>query len=226
MEQKTRASLKRAAAWIIEKPALTAALWFIALYWAQTIQSNLNIGVRHILPTFPFVFLLVGRGLAAWLGVPRPSLSILKYAFAAILLLWMAGAASAAFPHYLPYFNELVGTDNGYRLVVDSNYDWGQDLKRLARFVQERNVERIKVYYFGGSPVEYYLGGRYEFWDPARGPATGWIAVSATLLEGGRGKPAPGFNDPTGYFNWLDNYEPVARAGKSILIYHIPSEIK
>lgn len=232
---------KRLAEWIKAKPALTASLWFIAFYWIQSVRSNLNIGVRHVLPTFPFIFLLVARELVLWLRPPVPRvragtlganlllffrqslLLVLKYAFITALLLWMAGTAIAAFPYYLSYFNGLVGTDNGYRFVVDSNYDWGQDLKRLRRFVENKKIDHIKVYYFGGSPVEYYLGSRYEFWDPARGPTTGWIAVSATLLQGGRGAPAPGFHEPTGYFNWLNQYEPTARAGKTIFIYYIPN---
>lgn len=235
---------KRLARWLKRKPALTASLLFTAFYWAQSIQSNLNIGVRHVLPTFPFIFLLVARELVLWLRLPVPRvraqalartlllffrqslLLVLKYAFVTALLLWMAGAAIAAFPYYLSYFNGIVGTDNGYRFVVDSNYDWGQDLKRLARFVADKKIDHIKVYYFGGAPVEYYLGSRYEFWDPARGPATGWIAVSATLLQGGRGRAAPGFHEPTGYFNWLNRYEPAARAGKTIFIYYIPEENK
>lgn len=239
-EKRPRSLWKRLASWVKEKPALTASLWFIALYWAQTIQSNLNIGLRHILPTFPFVFLLVARELVLWLGIAPASLAalaigkslrrllkqslslVVKYVFTAVLIIWMVSAALIAFPHYLSYFNELIGTDDGYRFVVDSNYDWGQDLKRLARFVKDRDIASIKIYYFGGSAVEYYLGDRYEFWDPARGPTKGWIAVSATLLQGGRGAPAPNFREPTGYFRWLDRYEPVARAGKSIFIYYIP----
>ncbi|MDP3794412.1 MAG: glycosyltransferase family 39 protein [bacterium] len=230
----------RLACWLDRHPAETAIIWFIVLYWAQSISANLNIGIRHVLPTFPFIFLLVSRQIVNWL---RPSyvelLSlnllnsirrflqqslalVLKYALVAFLLIWTGTSAVIAYPHYLPYFNELVGTDDGYRYVVDSNYDWGQDLKRLIAFTEEHNIATIKVYYFGGSAPEYYLGERYEFLYPERGPQRGWIAISATLLQNGRGLPAPDFHDTSRNFSWLDAYEPVGRAGKSIFIYNIP----
>jgi len=53
-------------------------------------------------------------------------------------------------------------------------------------------------------------------------PPNSWLAVSATLLQGGRGWPAPGFNEKTGYYNWLNQYEPVEVIGYSIFIYQIP----
>lgn len=231
---------QRLSRWIVRHPAEFAALFFIVAYWAQSIASNLNIGVRHALPTFPFIFLLVARQIARWLRIKEINLSALgvfkalrhllvqslaiiaKYALVAALLVWQAAAALTAFPHYLAYFNGLVGTDNGYRVVVDSNYDWGQDLKRLSAFVRERDIKTIKLYYFGGSVPEYYLGQRHESLDPQQGPQQGWLAISATLLQGGRGDPAPGFRESTTHFKWLDAYEPVARAGKSIFIYYIP----
>ena len=130
------------------------------------------------------------------------------------------------FLHYLSYFNELAGSSKtGYKFVVDSNYDWGQDLKRLTRFVEENKIEKIYVDYFGGGDVSYYLGEKYLPWSgtnpPEQFPKGNYLAVSATFLQGGRGKPAPGFDQPTGYYNWLNSYQPITRAGKSIFIYYI-----
>ncbi len=74
--------------------------------------------------------------------------------------------------------------------------------------------------YFGGGDPGYYLGDKVEYFSWEK-PQKGWVAVSATLLQGGRGNPAPGFNQPTGHFNWLDQYAPVTKIGYSIFIYHI-----
>jgi len=97
----------------------------------------------------------------------------------------------------------------------------GARIKRLKKYVEDEKIDKIKVDYFGGSDVEYYLGDKFERFDAQSGPQKGWIAVSATLLQGGRGEPVAGFDGPTGYYDWLDQYEPKARAGTSIFIYHI-----
>jgi hypothetical protein len=196
---------------------------FLLIYWFTSIYGNLNIGVRHILPVLPFTYILVTLGLLA--GIKKIKKPILKTAMGmsiTILLSWYILSSLASYPYYLSYFNELGGgIDNGYKYVVDSNYDWGQDLKRLAGFVEDSNIEKIKVNYFGGGDLRYYLGDKQEWLDDKAGPQKGWLAISATLLQGGRGNPVAGFNQPTGYFKWLDDYNPVARAGKSIFIYHI-----
>ncbi len=197
-----------------------AMFLFILIYWTFSVISSLNIGVRHLLPVFPFTIMLISAGIISWLGSNR---SKLKYSALLLLIFWQIISVSSVYPHYLSYFNEIAGgADNGYQFVVDSNYDWGQDLKRLAKFVEENKISKIKVDYFGGGDVKYYLDARWDKFDPKSGPQKGWLAISATLLQGGRGSPVPGFNEPTGYYNWLNNYEPIARAGKSIFIYYIP----
>jgi hypothetical protein len=106
--------------------------------------------------------------------------------------------------------------------VVDSNYDWGQDLKRLQKWVEENKIKEIKVDYFGGDDVGYRLGKKWQKFDPQKGPQKGWLAVSATFLQGGRGTPVKGFDQPTGFYLWLNKYKPYTRAGNSIFVYYIP----
>jgi len=199
-------------------------MMFLLIYWASSIIGSLNIGLRHILPVFPFTYILVG--LALKYGIEKITLLKLKRALnwlVIVLLGWYVLASLNAYPHYLSYFNEIAGgTDNGYEYVVDSNYDWGQDLKRLNWYLEENNIERIKVDYFGGGDLNYYLGDKWERLDALSGPQEGWLAISATLLQGGKGNPVPNFTNPASYYNWLDDYEPVARVGKSIFIYNIP----
>ena len=195
-----------------------AMLCFIALYWASSLTSNLNIGVRHLLPTFPFVMILTSIMIVKLLKEPFLKL---KYSLLFLLIFWQIFSMVKVYPYFLAYFNELAGgPNNGYLYTVDSNLDWGQDLKRLANWVEENNIEKIKVAYFGGGDPKYYLGDKVEYfaWEE---PQKGWLAVSATPLQGGRGTPAPGFDQPTGFFNWLDQYTPIAKIGYSIFIYNI-----
>jgi hypothetical protein len=109
----------------------------------------------------------------------------------------------------------------GFEYVVDSNYDWGQDLKRLKNFVEENDIERIRLEYFGGGNPEYYLKDRYSKLNPEDKYVSGWVAISVNQLQGGSGDPAPGYDQPTGYYNWLKEQTPVARAGTSIFIYYL-----
>jgi len=196
---------------------------FLMIYWITSITGNLNIGVRHVLPVFPFTFILVSWILVSVLKkIEKPAFKKAGVLLTGALLCWYIFSSLSSYPYYLSYFNELAGgTDNGYKYVVDSNYDWGQDLKRLKKWVDEKGIEKIKVDYFGGGDLNYYLGNKWERLDSQGPPQEGWLAISATLLQGGRGYPVPGFNQSALYYKWLDDYIPVDRAGKSIFIYYI-----
>jgi len=207
-------------------------LGFIALYWYSSLRSILNIGVRHILPTFPFIFLLVAQQISLWFA-DRPEnkeklIQALKYSFVAILIIWQAISVVSVYPSFLAYFNESInGPTNGYKYVVDSNLDWGQDLRRLVTWVNNNKIDKIHLHYFGGAVPEYYLGNKFIFWW-GKYPATditisgGWLAVSATFLQGGRGQFVPGLANDAGDYTWLNNYTPVIVIGHSIFVYYIP----
>ena len=204
---------------------LLAFLIFLVLYWFTSITGNLNIGVRHLLPIFPFTYLLSVVGVKSIYEKLEGKKKKVFLGFIGVLVVWYVVSSLLCFPHYLSFFNEVFGgSKNGYKYVVDSNYDWGQDLKRLQKFVEERNIQKIYVDYFGGDDVEYRLGQKWQRFDPIKDQPKGWLAVSATLLQGGRGKPIREFNQPAEYYRWLDEYQPVARAGNSIFIYYIPEK--
>jgi hypothetical protein len=200
-----------------------ACLAFIGIYWAASLIGTLNIGVRHLLPTFPFTILLVSAIIVSWLKEPYLKL---KYSIMAILILWQTISIFSIYPHFLAYFNELVdGPNKGYIYAVDSNLDWGQDLKRLATWVDEKGIDRIYIDYFGGSDPNYYLKEKNYRWSCDRNkeefPKGNYLAVSATFLQGGSGKAAKGFNQTTGCYRWLSNYQPIAKIGYSIFVYKI-----
>ena len=227
-----------------------ALLSFLALYWATSVTSNLNIGVRHVLPAFLPLYILISGQITKWLTISwGPALekfqftlkdicraiktticiclkTYFKYLILAILLFWYAFGTIKVYPNFLAYFNEAVGgTSNGYKYVTDSNLDWGQDLKRLTQFVEENKINKIYLNYFGGGLAKYYLGEKFQDWwgdrNPADLPPNSWLAVSATFLQGCRALPAPGFNQKTDCYNWLNQYEPVTVIGHSIFVYYI-----
>lgn len=207
--------------WLNDNFAEFAMLCVIAAYWAISLRANLNIGVRHLLPAIPFTIVLISREtkiLAA--NSKKIFLPILT-----LLLTWQAVTVIKVYPHFLTYFNELAGgPDNGYKRTVDSNLDWGQDLKRLKNWVEKNGIEKIYVDYFGGADAEYYLGDRYLPWNgqnsPKEFPKGNYLAVSVTFLQGGRGKPVTNFDQPHEYYAWLDD-NPTYKIGRSIFVYYI-----
>lgn len=198
-------------------------LLFVGIYWTVSLTSNLNIGIRHLLPVFPFTILLISAAISNLL---RPPFFFIKKLLLFFLLLWQAYSVITLSPYFLAYFNELVGgPDNGYIYAVDSNLDWGQDLKRLKKWTDENNIDKLYVDYFGGGDAQYYLKEKYAPWwgtrNPQELPDGSYLAVSATLLQGGRGQPVRGFNQTTDYYRWLDGYNPIAKIGYSIFVYYI-----
>jgi 4-amino-4-deoxy-L-arabinose transferase-like glycosyltransferase len=209
---------------------------FIAIYLFLAIRGKVNIGLRHILPIFPFLYILVSLGIKNWIEkIKMVRLKRIALLLITVILLWYGISSLSSFPHYLSYFNELTGgSSHGYEYVVDSNLDWGQDLKRLAVWVKGRGIERIYVDYFGGGDVKYYLEEKgfswygacwWQQWSIYQGiedfPRGNYLAVSATFLQNGRGKPKNGQNLYWGCYNWLNNYQPVAQIGNSIFVYYI-----
>jgi len=218
--QETRVRLKT---WIKEYFSQFAMLIFLVIYWASSLTSSLNLGVRHLLPVFPFVFLLVGGVISKFLKEPYLKLKVLILGF---LMAFQASSVISVYPHFLAYFNEIAGgPENGYIFTVDSNLDWGQDLRRLTEWVNQNKIDRIYVDYFGGGDPRYYLKEKYSPWSGNKTeqefPKENYLAVSASPLQGGRGVAAPGFDQLTGYYNWLNKYQPVKRIGYSIFIYYI-----
>ena len=120
-------------------------LWLpVAVYAAATATRGLQIGHRHLLPIYPFLFVAAGEAAAALARLARAEGRVARRRRSR---LWYAGGTLLQHPHHLAYFNELAGGPaNGWRLLVDSNLDWGQDLKRPRRVdARERRREAEAV---------------------------------------------------------------------------------
>ena len=203
--------------WLRKNFVLAASLIFVSIYLIQAITGNLNIGVRHVIPALPFICFLTAKQIVSWLEK-----SFWKKAVVFVLLLWILIETLWVFPFYLSYYNELAkGTKNGYKIATDSNYDWGQDLKRLKDWIDNYNIDKIYLDYFGGGSPKYYLGEKYEPWWSAKGqPTKGWFAVSINQLQGAMAKPVKGFEiKQEDTYLWLKDKQPFFRVGTSIFIY-------
>jgi len=211
-----------------------AVIFVSFIFFIFSYLSNINVGIRYVLPVFPFVHVLASRFISEidfrnkWLSFSIGGLCI-----------WYLISSVGIYPHYLAYFNESIGgPKKGYKYLVDSNLDWGQDLKGLKHYMDEKGIDKIKLAYFGSADANYY-GINYDYlpavgltpkepgqywwyeidqkhrYDP--GPQKGHIAVSATLVA------SPGWLKSKFHetYEWLREHEPVDQIGYSILIYHI-----
>ncbi len=202
--------------------ALLLVLATIGGYSVVAISGNLAIGERHLMPIIPLLHLAVGVTLARALRRRRTCACKGLAITVVALLLLIAYDVVRAFPYYLSYFNQTVGGPmSGQRYVTDSNADWGQDAKRLARYVARHpEITKIRVDYFGGDDLRTRLGDRYvPWWDARRPLETGYYAISANTLRLSAHNP-----HRTPSYRFLLTEPPIARVGTSIFIYLLDGE--
>jgi hypothetical protein len=202
-----------------KKDAWIASLIFLPflVYWGFTLKGSLNIGIRHLMPTVPFVLLSIGYLLKPIFDSKK--ITLLKSA-SVILILYMIISVLSYYPSFIGYFNESVPRNERHKYLIDSSLDWGQDLLRLKKYVEDNNITSIKVDYFGGSQPNYYLPQSSQ-WRSSYGPTTGWLAISATFYQSSK---LYGSLENKWSYEWLDNIEPTANIGGSILVYNIPAD--
>jgi len=133
-------------------------------------------------------------------------------------------------PHSLAYFNETVGGRwNGWRHLVSSNVDWGQDLLALDHFIATHpDAKGLTLAYYGGlepskvgidcvsmRPDDADRILALADWDA---PGYGWtyFAFGAT--------PAAGYNPaivPPALVARLAATEPFARIGDAMMVFRV-----
>ena len=225
-----------------QHPAKVVFLLFVIYYSGISIAGNLNLGIRHLFPVLPLIFILTAN---VWFGfyekIKARNLQNLAAILLAVLVFWFGWSSLASFPNYVSYHNELIGGGkNAYRYFTDSNVDWGQDLKRFVSWLKKHpEIKQIKLDYFGGGEPRYYLCKRkydengnlikssagydcsnsvYQEWHSNYGPTKGWIAVSVTFLQNAKFY-AERFGEPD--YDWLRWREPYAKIGNSIFVYWV-----
>jgi hypothetical protein len=189
------------------------------------LASDLNIGVRHLLPVLPLLHVLCGR--LARVEIGR---AWLRGALVATGGAWYALGTLGHHPHHLSYFNEAAGgPERGHRVLADSNLDWGQSLRDLERFLDAEGVEAVRLASFGPTPPGRY-GIRYQPLpsfdrhpeDPVHREGFGereLVVISAYDLLG---------IDPSRRraYAWLREREPVARPGVAFFVYDVTGDLE
>jgi len=196
----------------------------IVLFLGFAVVSRINIGLRHVLMIYPFLIMMAAFSVRAALSSRGGGGRI---ALATLSLLWIF-EFGAVYPHPLAFFNTFVGGPaRGAEYLVDSNLDWGQDLKELKAWMVSHNVDEISLAYFGTADPRYYgiqciyLPGSPPFIpaESQRAPRLpGYVAVSATLMSG-----AYVDERRRDFYKPLLALTPAASIGHSINVYWVES---
>ena len=175
-----------------------------AAYFLVATTSSIDIGIRHILPVYLFLFVWIGVSFSRFRGGWR--------VLAEIGIFLVVAESMAIYPHYLAFFNTVSGgSRNGPRYLVDSNIDWGQDVLKLKEYMAKNGLPSIALHYFGSADLGYYQIAYQPLEDAIRGGRRCRAAISATALE----------MNPQ--FAALRKCEPLERVGYSIYIYELNS---
>jgi hypothetical protein len=189
---------------------VSADLWimasFPAIYFFLAIFAHFNLGERHILPLYPFALLFAA---AVWQRVSsrRGGVVILG-----LLLLCNAFDGLRSAPGYLSSFDIFVRADYKYRLLADSNLDWGQGLLALRDYQQQHPGEQIWLAYFGSVDPAVYGIQAQPLAENQR--VTGTVVVGATNLSGEY------LSDPAAY-RWLLDYGPPEVLDGCLYVFHV-----
>jgi 4-amino-4-deoxy-L-arabinose transferase-like glycosyltransferase len=187
-------------------PDLWIMASFPAVYMAMAIFARFNLGDRHVLPMYPFAILFAA---VVWEWARR------KRAVAALLILLAALNAADGLryaPGYLSYFSPFVSPAESFRLLTDSNLDWGQGLLALRDYQRSHPGERISLSYFGSvDPLVYGIQSDF-FGGHKRVPGT--VIVSATNLSGQY------LAEPERY-RWLLEQRPVKILDHSLYVFEV-----
>ncbi|HET8775253.1 MAG TPA: glycosyltransferase family 39 protein [Thermoanaerobaculia bacterium] len=169
--------------------------------------TSLNIGARHILPIIPPLAIVSGY---AAVHIWRTSRDAFGRAALIGLLAWLFIGVGKEHPDALPWFNELAQPSPSW-FAADSNIDWGQDVLRLARVVDELHIDHLHTAFMNSTRLGEH--GIHATGLVPHQPVRGWVAVSENWLR---------FGEANGDYDWLRTYRPVHIVGKTIRLYHIP----
>jgi hypothetical protein len=184
--------------------------------------STINIGVRHILPIY-IGFSVIAAAAAFWMLQQKWHKPVVGIALG-LLASWFAGSSLIAHPDYLPYFNELAG-NHPENILVDSDLDWGQDVKRLAKRLREVGATEVTFLtpFLGDYEKQHGIPHRSDLLNVFRPPA-GWCAISVSYWKEFR----LGLGDRYAEYNiWPDVVSPQEKVGKGIFLWHFsPNQVQ
>lgn len=197
------------------------------IYSVFILFSNIDIGVRYLLPIFPFLIIL-GGWLLDLLFKTKPRL--VGAAPALLLLVWIGIEAARAYPNHISYMNQFASSAPHWWYLSDSNVEWGDDLKELARYLHDKGETSVLDGTLGGFGIlRFYKIDRVDALNGQnhRGDQPRYLAIGASYLNGSTipsGSPGTGRETEAGRVNFFDEYRhrtPEAIIGDSIYVFRV-----
>jgi hypothetical protein len=208
----------------IRKRSYPAWIWIPAFFFFCFILPVQNLGIRYLLPIYPFLILMASFLMAKlWSWKPSGGSHTGKILVIG-LLLWHAISVLSAVPNMISYYNDLIPWKKKIYYLGDSNIDMGQDVKRLAETARQRGWKNIKLAQFGGSVEPSFYGMNWNRWTQKdlAGPQPGTVyAVNVLLFQLG---PIfiPTFTSIAR--GWAANTPPTGRVGDTWIYFEMPGD--
>jgi len=203
------------------RPVYLLPLAFSLGILLPAMRSQIDIGIRHIEPIYIGFSIISALGLKQLLQWGRTGIT--SALIAGVLMAWMVISGAVHHPDYLAYFNGFAGK-KPENILVDSNYDWGQDLKLLAKRLHELGVKEFSLASLDGVMRHDYQEAWYglptikEVDDTV--PSPGWNVISPTYDKSFRFLM---FHRPRWPKPWYEQIVPNERVG-ALLLYYIPPQ--
>ncbi len=203
-----------------KKTILSKALILVpsALFLGAAIKNGINIGLRHVLPVYPFLILLAGGFWGVLIQKAKKMVRKICLGIFGVLFVLSTARILQGAPDYLSYVNEFVGSvERGSKLVADSNLNWGQDNVRLARFVIKQKIPSIKIKNetLNADIYDYYkLNWREAEAAELMTPAPGFYALGIGVYSQLQRKEA----------SWFFEKRPIHLVGKTFYIFEVTGD--
>lgn len=211
---------------------LNLRLWIPLAYSVgiliPAMMGSVNIGVRHILPVYCGLAIVAATGLAR-LFQWSPSAGSLPALTAGSLVIWMAASGALFHPDYLCYFNEFAPAERE-NFTVDSDLDWGQDMRLAARLLRARGAAVVAT-----NQPDWWTMAAINGLPPCKPvdnwkPSEGWSMIGPTVARNADFQVTLGGTDFESLVRaaqprivWWDRKPPTLRAG-GLLLYYIPPD--
>ena len=183
-------------------------------YLAVSMASHINIGIRHVLPIYPFVYIFTAGVLLS--GSTVQDHTWWRTITLGLIVIGLVETVHA-YPDYLGFFNlPSGGVQNGEEYVVDSNLDWGQDLKRIKTYLSKRNIVNPCIKYFGiGKPDDYGI----TRWQPVPNALPEARTLGCLVVMSNTQFAYDGTKQHS--YQWLRSLTPVDYVGSSFRVFRI-----
>jgi hypothetical protein len=190
--------------------------------------TSIQIGIRHLVPIFPFLCIAGGALLAQLWSTQRRQ--FVMPAIVVVLLGWTIVETVRAYPNYIPYMNQFASSGPRWTYLSDSNVEWGDDLGDLASYLKQRGETRVRAALLGGTVILPLYG--VEYVDLTSPPdhvlaETNYVAIGASYLNG---STVPGWSEGSGretkelrrnFFAVWRNRQPEAIFGGTIYLFRV-----